>query len=409
METISYSYKYASSSHNRTVKIEYKASGPNNDVFYYFVVPDALYTAQDPTASNAQGLRCTFKNYYDYTSSYATNSDRNTLKFRGTESAGNSVYTTGNQYYAKVKPNEIDSGSSQAPIGDYFMFNETAFSSNHTKRCYWGSDILYVATTTKTSDYMRTAPESNKDDLLQVQYSVSGNNTFYSYLFAVDDGSIKGDHPSAYVSVVPNNRQYNQYKLMDVKYSSPTNHKYSTAPQSITNGSNETVSASSGGGSDKTIYRNHLNNQNYTVLDHMYIRIYVDIEKDLGLLSAKSPKIYLWNGSHNNGWSGQEMNGGTLDTSTNPDVYRYYFDFNVPEYTKFQIVNYYDDSKKSQAFNGTLSPADNHNIYRITNANNWYPDYVGNGAGWGWDVDKTQCCAVDGPNATSLPHYATRS
>ena len=403
METISYSYKYSSSSHNRTVKIEYKASGPNNDVFYYFVVPDALYTATDPVA-NAKGLRCTFKNYYDYTSQYATNSDRNTLKYRVNKNENDNKY-----YYAKVTPTDRDSGSTLAPTGDYFMFNETKYTSetNHVKKCYWGSDILYVATTTNTSDYMLSG--SDKDLLLQVQYSVSGNSTFYSYLFNVDDGDIKGSHPSAYVSVVPNHAAFNQYKLMSVQWSNPANHKYSTGTQSITNGSNESISAASGGGSAYAMRRNHLNNANYTVLDHMYIRIYVDIEKDLGLLSAKSPKIYLWNGSHNNGWSGQEMNGGTLDTSTNPDVYRYYFDFNVPEYTQFQIVNYYDDSKKSQAFNGTLSPADNHNVYRITNANNWYPDYVGNGADWGWNVDKTQCCAVDGPNATSLPHYATRS
>ncbi len=396
METISYSYKYSSSSHNRTVKIEYKASGPNNDIFYYFIVPDALYTATDPVA-NAKGLRCTFKNYYDYTSQYATNSDRNTLKYRVNKNEDDRKY-----YYAKVTPTDRDSVSTLAPSGDYFMFNETAYSNenNHTKRCYWGSDLLYVATTNKTSDYMLSG--SDKDLLLQVEYSNNGNSTFYSYLFNVDDGDIKGEHPSAYVSVVPNHAAFNQYKLMSVQWSSPTNHKYSTAPQTITNGTNETISFTSGGGSNYSMRRNHLNNQNYTVLDHMYIRLYVSIQQNSALLSGQSPKIYLWDGNTNNGWPGQEMNYDELAYG----YHRYYFDFDVPQYTKFKITKNGDPNTQSQNFTGTLNPECNYNVYRIDGTG--APYYDTNIASYK-NADKTRTCAVDGPNATALPHYAVRT
>lgn len=398
METISYSYKYSNSSHSRTVKIEYKASGPNNDIFYYFIVPDALYTATDPNA-NSQGLRCTFKNYYDYTGSYATNSDRNTLKFRGTQNAGSSYYTTGTEYYAKITPSDLDSNSTAAPGGDYFMFNETKFTSTHTKRCYWGSDVLYVATTNDSSDYMLTGSDKNK--LLQVQYS-NNSGSFYSYLFAVDDGTIKGDHPSVFVSVVPNNAKYTSYKLETVKWDSPATRVYTTGTTSITNGTDETISATTGGGSNKTIYRNHLNNNNFLVLDHMYIRLYVSIQQNSALLNGQSPKIYLWDGDTNNGWPGQVMSYDELAYG----YHRYYFDFDVPKYTKFKITKNGDSNTASQDFTGTLNPECNYNVYKIDGTG--APYYDTNIASYK-NAEKTLTCATTGPTSTTLPHYAART
>ena len=379
MMTMSYNFKYSSSSHSRNVKIEYKASGPNNQIFYYFIVPDALYTAQDPTASNAQGLRCTFKSYYDYTSKYATNSEKNTLKYRRSE-----------------RYKSVTASNSAAPCGDYFMLNEDKSQTNHS---YWGSDILYVATTTATSDYMLTG--QNKNKLLQVQYSISGgNNSYYSYLYPVDDGDIKGEHPSAFVSVVPSHAQYNRYKLETVQWNSPTNRVYTAGEKTLTN-TTETINAN-GIGSNKTIYRNHLNNANYLMLDHMYIRLYVSIQRNSALLNGQSPKIYLWDGGTNNGWPGQEMH---YDEEAY-GYYRYYFDFDVPKYTKFKITKNGDPNTSSQDFSGTLNPDCNYNVYKIDGQG--APYYDTNIASYK-GAEKALTCATTGPTATALPHYAVRS
>ena len=366
----------------RTADIEYKASGPYSDCLYYFVVPDVLYTATDPV-KNYRGLLCKFKNYKDYTSSYATNSEFNTLKFRQMNNRWNYVTPEDNV----------------APTGDYFQLTETA---NHAGQySYWGSDILYVRTTNATSDYMRSG--SDVGSLMQVEYT-DGSHTKYSYMYGQTHSDLKGNAPSAFVSVVPNKYRYNKYKIMDVKWGQEDTHYYSTGQLNINVSRSDTVDARSSAGygsSNYTILRNDLGNNNLLTLDHMYIRIYIEIQEGLGLLSADNPDIHLWNGGGNSTTFQMTYDGKA------GSYYRYYASFNVPEYTRFCVYKHNDSNTKSQDYVYDLNPQCNYNVYQIRQDNNWYPDHIGNGiTDWSWSGDKTLVCATTGPSTIGLPHYA---
>ena len=382
--TISYEFQYSGGGKTRPVKIEYKSSGPYDGLFYYFVVPDVIYTSVDPFKFDARskpsgytkGLYCTYKRYYGYESAYAINSDRNDeLRYSG-------------QSY----------GKNILPTGDYFQFNVSTAGNADAIQCYYGSDLLYVQTTSKTSDYMLSGQDKNR--LLQVQYKTSNNNYQYSYMYAADD-SLKKDAtaPSVFVSVVANSLAYNQYCVQGVEWNNPSNHHYRTQYYPVTS-MNETISDQFGS-NNYTMRRSHLNQKNMMTLDHMYIRLYVSIQQNSPLLSGQSPKIYLWNGSENNGWPGQTMNYDELAYG----YHRYYFDFDVPKYTKFKITKNGDANTQSQDFTGTLDPDCSYNVYKIDGTG--APFYDTNIASYK-NADKTLVVsAYDG--TTANPHFAPRT
>lgn len=386
--TISYEFQYSGGGKTRPVKIEYKSSGPYDGLFYYFVVPDAIYTSVDPFKYDARtkpsgyskGLYCTYKRYYGYNSGYAINSDRNDeLRYSGTSYGKNIL-----------------------PTGDYFQFNVSTAGNANAIQCYYGSDLLYVQTTAKTSDYMLTGQDKNR--LLQVKYTTSNESTSqYSYMYAAD-ASLKKDAtaPSVFVSVVANGNTYTKYCVQGVEWNNPSNHHYRTDYYPVTS-VNETITDQFGD-SNYTMRRSHLNQKNMITLDHMYIRLYVSIQQDSPLLSGQSPMIYLWNGGDNNGWPGQTMNyaGGTQPIY---GYYRYYFDFDVPKYTKFKITKNGDANTQSQDFTGTLNPDCSYNCYKIDGTGAPYDDT--NVAGT-YNADKTLVVsAYDG--TTANPHYSPRT
>ena len=385
--TISYEFQYSGGDKTRPVKIEYKSSGPYDGLFYYFVVPDVIYTSVDPFKFDARskpsgytkGLYCTYKRYYGYDSGYAINSDRNDeLRYSG-------------QSY----------GKNILPTGDYFQFNVSTAGTAAAIQCYYGSDLLYVQTTSKTSDYMLTGED--KDRLLQVQYKTSNNNYQYSYLYAAD-ASLKKDAtaPSVFVSVVANSLAYNQYCVQGVEWDNPNNHHYRTEYYPITS-VNETIKDQFGS-NNYTMRRSHLNQKNMITLDHMYIRLYVSIQKDSALLDGNNPKIYLWNGGTNNGWPGQTL---TYDTYVPYDggYHRYYIDFDVPKYTKFKIVKNSDSNTQSGDYSGTLDPDCSYNCYKIDGTG--APFYDTNVAST-YSADKTLVVAAN-DSSTTNPHYSPRT
>lgn len=385
--TISYEFQYSGGDKTRPVKIEYKSSGPYDGLFYYFVVPDVIYTSVDPFKFDARskpsgytkGLYCTYKRYYGYDSGYAINSDRNDeLRYSG-------------QSY----------GKNILPTGDYFQFNVSTAGTAAAIQCYYGSDLLYVQTTSKTSDYMLTGQDKNR--LLQVQYKTSNNNYQYSYMYAADD-SLKKDAtaPSVFVSVVANSLAYNQYCVQGVEWNNPNNHHYRTEYYPITS-VNETIKDQFDS-NNYTMRRSHLNQKNMITLDHMYIRLYVSIQQGSALLDGNNPKIYLWNGGTNNGWPGQTMNyaGGNQPIY---GYYRYYFDFDVPYYTKFKIVKNSDSNTQSGDYSGTLDPDCSYNCYKIDGTG--APFYDTNVAST-YSADKTLVVAAN-DSSTTNPHYSPRT
>lgn len=384
--TISYEFQYSGGNKTRPVKIEYKSSGPYDGVFYYFVVPDVIYTSVDPFKFDARskpsgyskGLYCTYKRYYGYNSGYAINSDRNDeLRYSG-------------QNY----------GKNILPTGDYFQFNVSTAGNANAIQCYYGSDLLYVQTTSKTSDYMLSGQDKNR--LLQVQYKTSNNNYQYSYLYAAD-ASLKKDAtaPSVFVSVVANSLAYNQYCVQGVEWNNPNNHHYRTEYYPITS-VNETIKDQFDS-NNYTMRRSHLNQKNMITLDHMWIKLFVSIKSGSALLDGNSPKIYLWNGGTNNGWPGQTL---TYDTYVPYDggYYRYYIDFDVPKYTNFKISKNSDSNTQSGDY-GTLDPDCSYNDYRIDGTGT--PYYHENVAQYK-NADKTLVVAAN-DGSTTNPHFAPRT
>lgn len=298
--TMSYKYRYSGGGKNRDVTIEYKASGPSNTIFYYFVIPNVAYTANEPGTSSA-GLPIRYKRYTGFDSGYAINSELNDeLKLAKIEGT---VYA-------------IDAGK---PKGDYYEISKRSdgVADNH-----WGSDMLYVETTATTSDYCFSGNDkgSGKNKLLQVHYYKDnpGTNSVYSYLYAVDDGTIKGSAVTAFVSVVPNDRQYTGYRVECVDWDDPTNShkKFFTDGHEIKRDLTETITATNGdSGSATTFYRNYLNNQNICKLD-WFRDIWISFQTNNAALDNRNggngglPAMYLYNSgtSDKYNWPGEQMN-----------------------------------------------------------------------------------------------------
>ncbi|MBQ3264957.1 MAG: starch-binding protein [Ruminococcus sp.] len=315
--TMSYSFKYSSTLHERTVKIEYKASGPNKSVFYFFIVPDALYTATDPTA-NTQGLRCTFKNYFNYSSKYAINSDRNTIKYRGR-----------NDRYSKI-------AISDAPCGDYLMLNETKGQSFQN---YWGGDVMYIETNSDTSDYATTS--SDKGKLLQAHYydQNNSNTNKYSYLYAVENDTSFSSATTAFVSVVPSDSSvwYNSCKVEICNYNNPST-KYCWTSRIEIIGNSATINAN-GIGSNKTFNRNFLqNNENICKITSILTTVYLQsANRSLDRYAyGQGPCAYLWQGNYNNGWPGTEM---TYNVAKGGDKHEWKLSFNPLQYNNIIFNN----------------------------------------------------------------------
>lgn len=380
--TINYSYTYASTGSGngagRTATIEYKASDAD-DIFYYFIMPDIAYTS---------GADCTFKNYYGFNGSYAINSELNTgLKWRATYKGGTAA-------------------------GDYFELNRTQSTSssgdNGTDHHYWGSDILYIETTSNTSDYMYS--DYNKGNLMQVHYYVNSTTTsgqdFYSYLYAVDNGTVKGSATTVFVSVVPNSKAYKYYRVETCDSKSTSTKKNRTTKQTITNAADESVSAKIGSTTATASFkRNHLNNKNIIKLDYFQITLYVETNNTSLANTNYDPYIYLWkDGSttDNNGWPGVKM-------TWKEDAYgykRYQYTFDPTHYNRVQLTN---NSGSVKTGTLTVNLECNLNVYR-TYPNSGF-DYQNNASGKSWNNypnDKTETLVTE-LYSTNNPHFVVRT
>lgn len=377
--TMKYTYTYsaAGTGHNRTVTTEYKASGPYNDVLYYFIVPDAAYTTS---------ASITFNNYTGYNADgvmYAINSDRNNqMWFNGSYSGG-------------------------TISGDYFELNE---QRDHTANNYWGSDILYVSTTNSTSDYCFSGNDkgAGKNKLMQVHYygyqDNSSDTRMYSYLYAVENDDLKNGATTVFVSVVPNNYRYYQYRVEVCDWDDPSNDTkkyYMSSNGSIYHKDSETynepdISISYNGGA-ATFRRNHLNNLNVCKLDYVQdITIYFQTYNS-DIHRNDNPYIYLYKGGDNNSWPGKLM---TWVSGNNGQTKKYKYIFNPSQYDT-AIFNGGDNTKQTNPI--TIDLTCNNDVWECNsvNANPGHP------SGFTDSNDNGVLHSVT--EATTFAHYAARS
>ncbi|WP_405344983.1 starch-binding protein [Ruminococcus sp.] len=364
--TMTYNYRYSGGGKNRNVRIEYKASGPSNTIFYYFVIPNVAYTATDPV-NTGTGLNVRFKRYTGFDSGYAINSELNDeLKFATIDGSVSA----------------IDAGK---PKGDYYEINRERDLKNASgnrilgnANNYWGSDLLYVETTATTSDYCFSGDDkgTGKNRLLQVHYRMSSNTgrAKYSYLYAVDDATIKGSAVTAFVSVVPNDYRYNQYRVECCDWDDVTNDNkkfftdYITFKADLT----ESIAATSGDdGSATSFNRNYMNNLNICKLD-WFRDIYIYFQTNNAALDNRNggngglPAMYLYKGSTHYNWPGEQM-VWNADVGNGIKKYVSKTDFNVINYNTV-IFNNNVQSGATQTGELTLDLCSRGNVYECHTA-----------------------------------------
>lgn len=327
--TIRYNYQYKVGNTNaRLAKIEYKASGPEYNSFYYFIMPEVAY------ANNAQ---CAVKRYTGFDSGYAINS---------VEKNPNITFV---DYY----------GEGQHVSGDYFELN---LKTNGDDYSYWGSDMLYVQTNQFTQNYCYTSSSSNDSNarLLQVFYTSnsdfsnrsSANNRF-SYLY-YNGNLLPTGAGTGYACVVPNDKAYTRFRVENCSFDG-TNQYHVTDSISISGANNITFSDSFTGASYPMKVR-YLD-QNGLTLTSITARIYLQTTNaDFN----SSPNCHNFSSSN-----GKAANWPGLGMTWSADVdnmKKYYVDLEVSKYDKV-IFAYWGGAKQSQEVGL--------NVHTIQNGDTW--------------------------------------
>lgn len=207
--TIRYTYHYPTIENGNNPApdhaIEYKASGPDDDQVYYFIIPKTIYN------SSTYASDYTFVNYTKFNSGYAMN-----LNNRNGNIEYKSMYSV-----------------SGALTGHYVMLNT---KYNGTNNSYFGDDVLYylVSTSAKSSE---DKVQMDADGTRFSMYFVGPNKTVYC-LAGTSSPTYWDDGYKGYLVVVPTysgtmylrSQRHNStfstvtnYATSDVAYSSSKN------------------------------------------------------------------------------------------------------------------------------------------------------------------------------------------
>ena len=329
---MNYSYPYkVGNNTSRTVKIEYKASGPDYNSFYYFIMPDVAY---------ANNVYCSIKRYTGFDSGYAINSK---------EKNPNITFV---DYYGK--------GSRVS--GDYFELSRLT-GGNNTDYSYWGSDMLYVQTNKFTQNYCYTSSSGSDNNarLLQVFFTSdsdfsnreSSNNRF-SYLY-YNGNLLPTGEGSGYACVVPNDKDYARFRVENCSFDG-SNQYHVTDGITINGASNVAFSDS---------YTNQTYNMKVRYLDENGLT-----------LSSITARIYLQTTNANinespHCHSFSDSNGAAatwpgLGMTWDQDVdimKKYYCDVEASKYDKVIFAYWSNNSQQSQTV--VL------NVHSIQNGDTW--------------------------------------
>ncbi|MBQ9514960.1 MAG: starch-binding protein [Ruminococcus sp.] len=339
--TINYQYTYTGGSYSPQVTVEYKASGPSYNSFYYFVVPNVAFANATP---------CSLKRYTGFEDKYAINS------------AENNPNITFVDYY----------GKDQQIAGEYFELNKLTGGTN-TDYSYWGSDMLYVQTNVDTKNYVYTSSSSsdNNAKLFQVHFSLNGNfdDTGDRYVYLYYNGNFKptGDG-DGYACVVPNDRAYTKYRLENCSYNGSD--KYNVSDKiTVNHKSSVRIADPLNSSTYRDMIVNYLD-QNGITTTYIGIRLYLQTNQTNG----QSPGCYV--SSDSNGeyisWPGIIMTHEDSVNSSGTTLYKYYADFNVSKFNKVIFAYRWNDGgiTQSQTLTLNLNDVKNNMIYESKNTTN---------------------------------------
>ena len=346
--TVNYSYPYkVSGTTQRTVKIEYKASGPELNSFYYVIMPEAAYANSTP---------CAFKRYTHFDSGFAINSAENNpnITFVG--------------YY----------GKGAVVSGDYFELNE--LTSGNTDYSYWGSDMLYVQTNVDTKNYVYTSSSSSDSNakLFQVFFTANTNfsnrssNSRFVYLYY--NGNLNPDGTGdGYACVVPNDRDYKKYRLENCSYNGTDQYNVS-AGQSISSGTSLTFTDPYTGSNNSSnpMHIKYLGNNGITTT---YIGVTIHLQTTHKSYN-NDPRCHIYDngGGSPDTWPGYLMK---YETEVN-NMSKYYVEdgtdshnkavLNVSKYNHV-IFAYYGGSSQSAAYDFNMNTVHNDMVFESNGGN----------------------------------------
>lgn len=331
--TINYSYPYtAGGTTQRTAKIEYKASGPEYNSFYYVVMPYVAY---------ANNVSCSFKRYTGFDSGFAINS---------AEYNPNITFVG---YY----------GKGQRVSGDYFELNELTGSSGDeaTDYSYWGSDMLYVQTNQYTQNYCYTSSSGSDSNarLLQVHYSAADtlfDDSADRYVYLYYNGNLlPSGSGSGYACVVPNDREYSKFRIENCSYNGSDKY-HITEGITINSSSDITFSDSFTGKTGENAYKMKVRylDQNGLTLTSISAKIYL---QTVYARAYEDPHCHSFSDSNGTAatWPGLSMSyEGDVD-----GMKKYSVTLEVSKYNKMKFAYWSNNSQESQ--NVTLDVTYIHN------------------------------------------------
>ncbi|MDO4748409.1 MAG: starch-binding protein [Eubacteriales bacterium] len=303
--------------------VEYKASSAYDKGMHYFIMPIDVYSK-----TNGSRPPITFSRYYNFNAKYAANSDRNQLTYHMSWNAG-----VCNGKFAAITEN----------------------SDGTDKRCYWGSDILYV----QAKNIVKSKFDSSFN---QVHFYASdntsedGTNDFYAFLYK-NDAFKPGDGGYGYVCVVPSDRQYHYYR---VERCNPNNHseKWNISPPQPIQYQTTTNTAHS-----NTIDKNGCS------VENLYLNIYLEVPNNM---SNKDwcPEYYIWKdstGANEKAWPGNSMTfvrNSSASGNTDMNLYKCYV--NISQFDRILFSNEYNGQNHNFGGNNIIATDNDYNgmVYR---------------------------------------------
>ena len=334
--TINYSYPYITGeTTQRTVKIEYKASGPEYNSFYFFIVPEVAY---------ANNVSCAVKRYTGFNSEYAINSEENNPDITFVD------------YY----------GKGQSVSGDYFELNQLT-DTEHTDYSYWGSDLLYVQTNYYTKNYCYTSSSSSDSNakLIQVRFTadnfaVESNDRFVFLYYNGNFSPTDGSGGSGFVCVVPNDKTFTKYRIENCSYNG--DYKYNVTNGITVSGSSDVTFTDSFTGESYDMKVRYLD-QNGLTLTSISAEIFLQTTyQDYN----QRPHLHSFstdNGADFGGWPGALM---TWDSDVD-SMRKYKCTVDASKYNKI-IFNYWSNSsQQSPEITLDLNNIHNGDVYETKN------------------------------------------
>lgn len=316
--TINYTYNYKDNNADPQT-IEYKASVTND--IYSFIVP---IEDNSVSISGLGNNKVYFRRYYDFDSNYAMNINDE---------------KDGNKYNSGIKfAKQWDAGS---PKGMYYQFSTDPYTSD--EKNYWGSDIVYIQADGSIQG-------SFDDCYPRVHYyNTSNENTYYNCYLHKNNNFAPSGGGYGYVSVVPCDQNYNNYRIERVNKGNKDNVYNRTSTFSAKDLNADATWFPVDNISDMSRYQTSVNstyvssgiykntvNWNICSLRNFYKYYFLHLHKNL--CDSSDPQVHSWkNGGSDTGWSNLSF------VKMDGDWWKlWYFVANTSAYDNYQYhtVNY---------------------------------------------------------------------